>query len=704
LNRFNEVVLTYSKKLFEQVAKYTCYILPTTLFSGGIAGSLASLFAIYYFDAVKIPVSTFMMLLLKFLIVCLWIFSAFQHGLFYRLGLKGLFGKSIRMVNQYVETRPTLKIKDALTAHEYQELLKALFITPFYISSTIALMVVSLVFIMLIVGLYTNEYSLETILHIIYVGVIATFVTYSFTLVFSEMITGKHRAECMRTMNSLGIPVPDKEQMHTSTVKIKLFFFIGIFIIGLFLSNLITYFNKESLSSVWSFSAFVILVCLLMAYLIFYAIYYSLKQIEKAAYDLMNGGKGVLFLRSMDTEFLNVAQGVNKASITIIDYQQSLEKKVEQRTRELKETVDKLDATVKELNQKEAILQMELDFAANIQAGIIPSKKEMEPWNGISFAGYYQPLGKVSGDYYDIFRFPNCLFVLLTDASGHGVPAALVTMAAKQAFSTNVSSDLKPSEIYKKVNLILEDKIKTSDYLTAFMLKIDEKNRVMYSNASHTKAIHFDKQNSEYRMLDTNGMFIGAIKDAGDFYEDKTMKLQSGDRVYLYTDGLVEHKNTYGEEFGIDRLVETLSQTRERPLPEQVKLTVYKLKEFTKGTFLKDDISMIAIELESKWSKFIELYNAGIHYLRSNEFQESLRHFIEAQTIIPGFQGLLYQLALVNYQLCNYSEAEKQIRFYMDSNPNDIKAVQLAVNILMKENKKEEAKELIKIFKLGEIK
>ena len=87
-------------------------------------------------------------------------------------------------------------------------------------------------------------------------------------------------------------------------------------------------------------------------------------------------------------------------------------------------------------------MEKELDMAANIQRGIIKSK--ISPWNSISFSTYYQPLEKVSGDYYDVFKESKCLFALMADVSGHGIPAALITTAAKQAFEAYSKSTLEP--------------------------------------------------------------------------------------------------------------------------------------------------------------------------------------------------------------------------------------------------------------------
>lgn len=684
--------------VFQIMARYTSYVMVLSFISGGFSGIIASLFAIYYFDAVQLSISSFLMDLLKSLIGFLWLLAAYQYGLFTRLGIQGGFGRTISALNRHIESCPEIKIRETLKPQEYQELLKALFYVPRFIANGIASMVCFILISIIMIAIPLGELQGKVSLISSFIGGgIVLFTTYCFTLVIAEVFTGEMRARCLRDMRDKKIETPREINKSISTVRTKLFFFLGLFIVALFLSNIITYFNQKNMTRVWSFSFLAILACLFMAYLIFHIIYTSLKQIEGAAYDMMTGQRGALYLKSLDREFINVGKGINSAIFTIRSYQQDLEKKVKERTKELNSTVDELNHTIKKLAEKDKTMEMELDFASNIQKGIIPAR--LEPWNGISFGSYYRPMGKVSGDYYDLFRFSNHIFMLLVDASGHGVPAALITMAAKQAFSTVITETSRPKDVFCQVNELLEEKIKTSDYLTAFLLKINERNEVVYSNASHPRAIHYIYARNEYVLRDTNGMFIGAIKEAVDFYEEQKLKLQSGDRLYLYTDGIIEHKNEAGEEYGPDRLLETLGNSKSLSIQEQVDHIARKVIEYIGNAPIKDDISIFALELKTNWSKFAEIYNTGIQFLKDNRITEALHNFLEAKNLIPEFTGLYYQIALAKCQLGEYAEAEGLIELYRMKKPDDVNALKIHINVLMKQNKKEQAQLLFKRLK-----
>ncbi|MCB1190070.1 MAG: SpoIIE family protein phosphatase [Leptospiraceae bacterium] len=672
---------------FNFLAKYTSYSFAVTFFSTGIGAVIATLFALYYFDAVNIKVSAKFLLILKVLIGIVWMYMLFQYGLFKKLGFSG-FGKPITDANKHIETYPTIKINPNLQPSEYKRLLRSLKNFPSFIAMNTSIGVLVVILMAILISIVTEGgLNWLFLFNIMIVGAIASFIVICFSLIVGEIYTGDVRVQCKKLMYERGIRFHDRAMF---SVKLKLLFLLVLFIITLFLSNILTYFNRDEMTKVFSFAFLAVIVSMIMAYLLFRIIYTSLKQIEKSSQELIKGGSGILFPRSLDKEFLNLSKSINTAVRTIRDYQSSLEEKVKARTSEL-------NSAVEALARKDKMIETELDFAADIQRGIIPW--ELKPWNGISFAAYYQPMGKVSGDYFDIFRFHDSIFVLMADASGHGVPAALITMTAKQAFSTVIKESMKPAEIFRSVNEIMVERLKTSDYLSAFMLKIDQKNRVTFSNAAHPKAIHYIHSRDEYILLDTNGIFIGAIKEAEDSYENQVTRLKSGDRIFLYTDGVLEHKNAAGEQFGLDRTIEILAANKKQTLDIQVQKLMESLRNFIGQGSIKDDISLIALELEPRWSQFIELYNKGIKFLKIKDLSEALGHFSEAYKLIPSFSNIQLQLAIVYYHMNELVKAEELVSYYLKEKPTDKMGIQLAINVFMKQNKKEEANTLLKVLK-----
>ncbi|MDX1959388.1 MAG: SpoIIE family protein phosphatase [Leptospiraceae bacterium] len=672
--------------VFNFVERLTSYVLAVSLFSTGVAGLVASLFALYYADAIDLTLSPELMLFLKIAITTLWVLNIIELGGLHRLGFSGV-GSTVVTLNKLISTGENKKISENYGKDELRKIYDSLNNYPLFNAINLSTWIFVLVLIAFPVSIYLDGFKWSLIGLICTLGVIAIFIAICFCYILGEAITGKTREECKRMMAEKNISYSERSVF---TVRIKLILFNSLFVVNLFLSNSLTYFNRDELQKVIHFSGLAVIISILIAHAIFKLIYNSLKQIENAAYDLMKGGTGQIYTRTLDVEFVNVAKGMNEAAKTILEYQHGLEEKVNERTKEL-------NLALQELKEKDEIMDMELNFAADIQKGIIPSR--LDPWNGLHFAAYYSPMGKVSGDYYDVFKFPNHCFVLLADVSGHGVPAALVTMMAKQAFSSIIEEHLSPDEIFRKVNTTLVERVTTSDYLSAFFLKIDSRNRIIYSNAAHPKAVHYVSSKNEFLLLDTEGMFVGSFLEANDHYENRETKLNAGDRFFLYTDGILEHKNMQGDEFGMDRFLNCLDKYKDESLEMQIQHTIRELRAHIGSAPIKDDISMIALELQPAWTKFIDIYNSGVKLLKKHNLDEALSVLQEAYKLIPSYISLNFQLALVNFHLGNYTKAEEMILKFLYERPKDKSGLQLAINIYSKLEKQQKVEQFLNILK-----
>lgn len=672
--------------LFNGIARFTSYIFAVSLFSSGVAGVVASFFTLYYFDAVNLTVSQEFMQILKNLIITYWVVIAVQNGLLHKLKVPGFF-KHIKIINKMISTYPEIEIRRDLPESDYKSLSRSLMYYPLFNALNLVGWIGTAFVLVLATSVYTEGFQPAIVLSICVIVIIIIFLGFTFAYVLSESLTGKMREMCKQIMADKKIPYVDRA---TATVRMKMFFFLMLFTVNLFLSNVLTYYNRNDIEQIFTFFIISILVSILLANTIFKLIYDSLKQIEFASHDLIRGGLGLIHSRSLDKEFINVTLGINNASKKLLEYQQHLEEKVQSRTKDL-------NVALERIRDKEFIMETELDFAADIQKGIIPTN--LSPWNGINFAAYYQPMGKVSGDYYDLFRLSGHVFVLLADVSGHGVPAALITMLAKQAFSNVVHESLNPDEIFRQVNEIIVNRVETSDYLTCFLLKIDQRNRVIFGSGGHPNAIKYTYKKGVCELLDTNGMFIGSMLEANEFYENGTTKLSSGDRIILYTDGVIEHKNVAGEQFGLDRLIELVKLHKTVSLKETVESISENLKDFMKGAPVRDDISIVGVELDPRWSTFANVFNDGVRLMKERRFEDAEKSLSFARQLIPTFYGLNFQMATLNYHLKKYDIAEKQVIDFLMDKPGDKHGLKLAVRIHRKLSKFVEADEYLKMLK-----
>lgn len=299
----------------------------------------------------------------------------------------------MRILNRGIIRGPTwfsIQIRQDLNADEYRALHRKLCYLPrenAIMSVAMVLVIVAAVTSYLIVW---QRYSTINLIQVGVMAILAGFVHAGFTALITELVTGEMRTRVKQIMYEKKV---EFSEIALSTVRSKILFFILIMVATLFISNLMVYYNVEFPIMI-RFSVFAIMIAAVMAYMLFSIVLQSLREIEAASKSIMEGKDAMLFPQALDDEFINVATGLNTATTTIRDYQHNLERKVEERTAEL--------TTANEaLNVKDKLIQMELDFASEIQKGIIPAR--IEEWNGLKFFGYYKPMEKVSGDYYDVF-------------------------------------------------------------------------------------------------------------------------------------------------------------------------------------------------------------------------------------------------------------------------------------------------------------
>ncbi|HNM05418.1 MAG TPA: hypothetical protein PKK05_21060, partial [Leptospiraceae bacterium] len=159
------------------------------------------------------------------------------------------------------------------------------------------------------------------------------------------------------------------------------------------------------------------------------------------------------------------------------------------------------------------------------------------------------------------------------------------------------------------------------------------------------------------------------------------------------------HKNRQGQEFGLDRFIECLKRTSGDSLGEQITECVRSLEKFMDGAPVRDDVSMLVLELETSWTRFIEVYNAGIKLLRSRNLTEAQDMLWKAYNIIPSYINLYFHLAFVFYHLNDLVRAEEMIRNFLKEKPKDRAGLQLAINILSKLGRDSEAENYNNVLK-----
>src|SRR5215211_778047 len=203
-----------------------------------------------------------------------------------------------------------------------------------------------------------------------------------------------------------------------------------------------------------------------------------------------------------------------------------------------------------EIRERERV-ERELRVARSIQQASLP--EEVPTLEGWQIASYYQPAREVGGDFYDFLELKDGhLGLVVGDATGKGVPAALVMASARSMLRALAqASDYSPGDVLSRVNDSLTIDIPPNMFVTCFYAILDPKSgHLRYANAGHD--LPYLHRNSAAEELRARGMPLGLMPET--FYEEKETILKAGDSALLYSDGLVEAHDPQGEMFGFPRL------------------------------------------------------------------------------------------------------------------------------------------------------
>jgi phosphoserine phosphatase RsbU/P len=477
------------------------------------------------------------------------------------------------------------------------------------------------------------------------------------TYVITDAITNRERAACF---NELRIrKLIDRPKSY---LKLQIKFVVIIVIMFIALLNFWLLVQEGNLGSNIDLSGYIIyfLAATLAAMIIITTTAHSILRvfgdISRVAQDITKGSGAKFDILPLEREFVDVEYLVLEMDQEIIGHRRNLEAKVEERTAELRKALSNL-------KERDDLIQKQLDMAGTIQRGILPGK--INDWNELKFAVKYFSMDKIGGDFYDFHQIENNrIAIYIADVSGHGIPAALVTTMAKVSFGNAFLKYDSPKKIFREVNQELLDHVKTQDYLTCFMILIDDEYNVTYSNASHQKAILLRSTENRIERLDTNGLFIGAIEDARETYEEKTTKLNYGDRIILYTDGIPEAMNANREDYSNDRFEKIILHSKDLELREFTNYIIDDLQNFTGGSQIQDDITLLVIEL--KRDETVDLIKNSINLSNQKRYFEAIDLLREGLELFPDNQRLLYTLAKTYFKANDFRKVVVTIKKYAE--------------------------------------
>lgn len=272
----------------------------------------------------------------------------------------------------------------------------------------------------------------------------------------------------------------------------------------------------------------------------------------------------------------------------------------------VKQSVDQIKDLEESVKRKNEYMRDSLESAARFQKSLLPKKS---PENSkVDFAWIYEPCDELAGDTFDVFEFDdNCIGFYQLDVTGHGVKAALLAVTLNRLLTPNsgqaslvLSTDesgaqttTDPVNVVEELNQEFQINEESNQFFTMVYGILDlETLTVSYVNAAHSYPILSGSEG--VRELDSESGFpIGVAPEV--MCSPEAVQLQSGDRFFVYSDGIIEAMNPDGDLFGEERLMEIISSMADKSLNQTINAVRDEVVLWTQSTMHQDDVSILGL-------------------------------------------------------------------------------------------------------------
>lgn len=240
------------------------------------------------------------------------------------------------------------------------------------------------------------------------------------------------------------------------------------------------------------------------------------------------------------------------------------------------------------------LIEKEINIAASIQQRIIP--KELSKIDGYEIAGINIPSKEVGGDYYDCINLNNGkVALIIADVTGKGIAAALLVNTLNASLYSYLEFDLPLTDIADRLNKLIYRSTPSDRFITFFIAVLDPgSGELEVVNAGHNPILLL-RNNGSLEKIEAGGIGLGML-DFGIPYTGQNLKLEKGDKLFLYTDGIPEAMNPEEEEYSDDRMIEFFKSNSDQSPEEFINAFVDDVKNHARSADQSDDITCLILK------------------------------------------------------------------------------------------------------------
>lgn len=243
--------------------------------------------------------------------------------------------------------------------------------------------------------------------------------------------------------------------------------------------------------------------------------------------------------------------------------------------------------------ENERRLDSELEIAREIQRQLLPDR--IPPIGPLRLAVSFTPVAHLGGDLYDLIRFDDGrVAIAVGDVSGKGAPAALYGALASGIIRTRATRKYPPAQMLELVNKTLQQRPIATRYVALIYAVYDpEHKQLTFANSGLPYPIHVHADREGF--LDLAGIPLGLFPDST--YEERMLELETGDLIVFYTDGIVERRDSSGEELGLKRLAQVVREHREKNPEGIIESIEHELERYSSKSPAHDDQTIFVMKM-----------------------------------------------------------------------------------------------------------
>jgi len=230
---------------------------------------------------------------------------------------------------------------------------------------------------------------------------------------------------------------------------------------------------------------------------------------------------------------------------------------------------------------------------------LLPTESELRQIEDLEIAGFMKPADEVGGDYYDVLQQHGRVKIGIGDVTGHGLESGVVMLMAQAIVRTLFTiNETDATKFISVLNRIIYDNVqRMNNQRNLTLTLLDYYEEKLRLSGKHEDVIVV-RQGGKIELIDTSdlGFPIGMIDHIAEFVGELTIKLQSGDGVVLYTDGITEAENEQGHYYGLERLCNVVSQNWDKSSELIKDIVVDNVLQYIGNQKVYDDLTLLVIK------------------------------------------------------------------------------------------------------------